>query len=167
MEAMEAILSRRSIRKYTDQPVAKELVNELIQAAMAAPSANNQQPWHFVIIKDRQTLDQIPKFHPYSTMLKQAQLAIAVCGDSVIQPAFWIQDCSAACENILLAAHSKGLGAVWLAVYPRQDRIDGLRQLLNLPETIIPLSLVSLGYPASNKPLENRYDTAKIHYERW
>ncbi len=167
MDAMEAILSRRSIRKYTDQKISDELIGEILKAAMSAPSANNLQPWHFVIISERQILDRIPEFHPYSSMLYFAPLAIAVCGDAELQSAFWVQDCSAASENILLAAHAKGLGAVWLAIYPREQRVQGLRKLLGLPENIIPLSLISLGYPAAKKPPENRYDPSKVHHNHW
>lgn len=167
MEAMEAILSRRSIRKYTDQNISFELVEELLRAAMSAPSANNLQPWHFIIISERQILDRVPEFHPYSSMLCSAPLAIAVCGDSELQPAFWVQDCSAASQNILLAAHARGLGAVWLAIYPREQRVQGLRKLLGLPDNIVPLSLISLGYPAVQKPPENRYDKVKVHHNHW
>lgn len=167
MDAMQAILTRQSIRKYTDQKIPDEMVEQLLKAAMRAPSANNFQPWHFVVINERQILDRIPQFHAYSSMLYFASLAIAVCGDSKIQPGYWVQDCSAATENILLAAHASGLGAVWLGIYPQELRVKGLRELLNLPENIIPLSLVSLGYPAASKPVENRYNATRVHYNQW
>ena len=169
MEAMDAILSRRSIRKYTADPVPETVINELLEAAMSAPSSNNQQPWHFVIINDRRILVEIPKFHPYSNMLKEASLAIAVCGDLQLEKnrGTWFLDCSAATENILIAAQAKGLGAVWLGIYPREERVKGLQNLLALPQHVIPLSLVSIGYPAEEKPRANRYSASRIHCNQW
>ena len=167
MDAIEAILSRRSIRKYTGQKIPESLVEELLKAAMSAPSATNKQPWSFIVINEREILDKIPAFHPYADALYLAPLAVVVCGDSKSQPAFWVQDCAAASENILLAAHAVGLGAVWLSVYPREERVRNLRDLLGLPENIIPLSIISLGYPAEQKKPANRFSPDKIHYNRW
>jgi len=169
MDALEAILSRRSIRRYTNQPVPDAIVDELLAAAMSAPSAGNEQPWHFVVIKDRKILDAIPKYHPYSQMLTAAPMAILVCGDPSLEKheGFWVQDCSAATENLLLAAHAKGLGGVWLGVYPRKERVDGIRSLLKIPEHIIPFALVSLGYPEERKPPSNRYDATRVHRNTW
>jgi nitroreductase len=169
METMEAILSRRSIRKYTKQPIPEEKINELLRAAMSAPSAGNEQPWQFIVIRERQTLDAIPKHHPYSQMLTAAPMAILICGDKTLERHrdFWIQDCSAATENLLLAAHANGLGAVWLGVYPRDDRIKGIRDLLRIPENIVPFALISIGYPAEQKAPVNRYDVTRIHWDRW
>jgi len=167
MEAIEAILTRRSIRKYTDKKVSAELIEDLLKAAMSAPSANNSQPWYFVVINDRQILDKIPEFHAYSSMLYFAPLAITVCADSKASISYWVQDCSAATENLLLAAHARGLGAVWLGIYPMKDRVKELGKLLGLPRNIIPLSLISLGYPAARKAPEDRYNAARIHYNRW
>lgn len=169
MDAMDAILSRRSVRQYTAQPVPDEVIRELLKAAMSAPSAGNEQPWHFVVIDDRRTLDAIPKFHPYSAMLRSAAVAILVCGDERMEKhkGFWVQDCSAATQNILLAAHAEGLGAVWLGVYPVEERVVGFRELLGIPEDVIPFSLVSVGYPAEQKPLADRYDGSRIHDNRW
>jgi nitroreductase len=167
MDAIEAILTRRSIRRYTGKKVSARVVEELLKAGMSAPSANNSQPWHFVVINDRQILDRIPAFHAYSSMLYFAPVAIAVCGDSKISVLYWVQDCSAATQNILLAAHTRGLGAVWLGIYPIEERVRALQKLLNLPEQIVPLSLISLGYPAANKPPENRFNPARVHQNRW
>ena len=169
MDAIDAIMSRRSIRRYTVEPVPEKVVGELLQAAMSAPSANNAQPWHFVIIDDRQVLDEIPKCHPYSQMLREASWAIVVCGDLglEISTGFWVQDCSAATENILIAAQAKGLGAVWLGVYPREERIRSIQELLRLPSHIIPLCIVSLGYPAEKKPGGNRFSLARVHRNHW
>ena len=169
MDAMEAILSRRSIRRYTSKPVPEELIKELLEAAMSAPSASNQQPWQFVIIDDRRILDEIPKFHPYASMLKEAPLAIAVCGDESLatMSGYWVQDCSAATQNILIAANAKGLGAVWLGVYPREERAKTAQKLLGLPEHVVPLCFISIGYPAEEKPPSNRYDESRVHRNRW
>lgn len=166
---MNAILARRSIRKYTEQPVSKEAIREILEAAMSAPSAGNEQPWHFIVINDRKILEEIPKFHLYSQMLKDAPIAILVCGDEQLEKykGFWVQDCSAATENILIAVQEKGLGAVWLGIYPEEDRVAGIRQLLNIPANIIPLSLIPIGYPGEEKPPANRYDPARIHYNKW
>ncbi len=169
MDAMQAILTRRSIRRYTKENVSDEIVKELLEAAMSAPSAGNEQPWHFVVIRDRKILDEIPNIHPYSGMLREAPLAILICGDESLQKykGYWVQDCSAATENLLIAINAKGLGGVWLGVYPVEDRVIGIRKLLNMPDNIIPFSLISIGYPAEQKPPANRYDSSRIHYDRW
>jgi len=168
MEAMEAILSRRSIRRYTGEPVPAPLVDELLAAAMSAPSSKNQQSWQFVVITDRATLREVPSFHPYAKMVPDAPAAILVCGDLRRDDhGFWVQDCSAATQNLLLAAHAKGLGAVWLGVHPLEERVSGFRRLLGLPEHIVPLSLVPIGFPAVRKPREDRFDPSRVHRERW
>jgi len=169
MDAMDAILSRRSIRKYTAEPVPENMVNELLEAAMSAPSASNQQTWQFAVIDDRKILNEIPKFHGYAEMLKAASVAIVVCGDLQLEKnkGFWVQDCSAATQNILIAAQAKGLGAVWLGIYPREERVQALRQLLGLPEHIVPLCVIAVGYPAEQKPPANRYDATRIHRNKW
>ena len=168
MDAMEAILTRRSIRRYTEKPVSDEVLKELLEAAMCAPSAGNQQPWCFIVINDRKLLDEIPKLHPYARMLKEAPVAILVCCDSDLQLGdYGVQDCSAATQNILLAAQAKGLGAVWLGVYPLGQRVTAIQKLLNLPENITPISLISIGYPAEQKPPPDRYRADRVHYNRW
>jgi len=169
MDAMTAILSRRSIRKYTKKPVPEDLIKELLKAGMNAPSAGNQQPWHFIVINDHQILDEIPKFHPYSQMLKEAAVGILVCGDERLEKhkGYWVQDCSAATENILLAAHSNGLGAVWLGIYPREERVAGIKKLLGIPKPVLPLAIISIGYPGEEKLPANRFDESKIHYNHW
>lgn len=169
MDAMEVIFSRRSIRKFTSEEVPEQTIEELLKAGVAAPSAGNQQPWQFVVIDDRKILDEIPTVHPYSAMLKEANVAILVCGDLKAEKhkGFWVQDCSAATQNILIAAEALGLGAVWLGVYPREDRIAGIRQLLGLPERIVPLSLIPVGYKGEQKPPANRYDASRVHHNGW
>ncbi len=169
MDAIQAILSRRSIRKYRDDPIPDLVVNEILRAAMSAPSAGNEQPWHFVVIRDRGTLDRIPDVHPHARMLKEAPVAILICGDLELEKhkGFWVQDCSAATENLLIAAQSKGLGAVWLGIYPREDRVAGLRRMLDIPKSVIPFSLVPLGHPAEEKQKDDRFNIDRIHLERW
>ena len=169
MDAMDTILTRRSIRKYKKQSIPNEIIEELLDAAVSAPSAGNQQPWHFVIVDDRKILDKIPEVCPNAKMLKDAEKAILVCGDLSLEKhkGYWSIDCSAATENILLAAHAKGLGSCWLGVYPREERVIGLRKLLNTPEYVIPFSLISLGYPAEQKAKEERYDNSRIHHNKW
>ncbi|NLC76387.1 MAG: nitroreductase family protein [Clostridia bacterium] len=166
---MDVIFQRRSIRRFTKEKVSDEAVRKLLKAAMAAPSAGNQQPWEFIVIRDKATFARIMEFHPYSTPLKEADLAIVVCGNTVGEkhPGFWVQDCSAATQNILLEAQHLGLGAVWLGVYPREDRVKGVKAIFNLPDTVIPLAIVAIGYPAEQKEPVDRFDPVKVHYEKW
>lgn len=166
---MSAVFERRSIRKYTDQNITKEQVEQLLKAAFAAPSAGNRQSWQFIIVDDKDILDSITKVHPHSQMLKEAALAILVCGDTSVElyPGYFAQDCSAATENILIAATDMGLGSVWLGVYPRTDRVQDITEIFKLPEGIVPFSIISLGYPAEKKEPSNRYDENKIHFNKW
>lgn len=169
MDPLETIMSRRSIRRYRHEPVPEAKIDKLLLAAMNAPSAGNQQPWHFVVITDRIILDAIPRHHPYAHMLHDAPAAILVCGDENLEvhKGYWVQDCSAAVENLLLAAHALGLGAVWLGVYPEKDRVEALRELLVIPMEIIPFALVAVGYPAEYIPPAHRYDSLRVHSNRW
>ncbi|MGI5921006.1 MAG: nitroreductase family protein [Syntrophomonadaceae bacterium] len=167
---MEAILNRRSIRRYTNQSVSDEQIKTLLEAAMCAPSAGNEQPWHFVVIKDRQLLDQVPQYHPHASMLKEAPVAILVCGDTRLSKYdvdYWVQDCAAATENLLLAVQDQGLGAVWLGIYPRQERVESMRQLFNIPDQVMPFALVPVGYPAEMKGPEYRYREDRVHLNYW
>ncbi len=169
MEAFETIMTRRSIRSYLPQPIPEEIIQDLLCAAMAAPSAMNQQPWQFIVVTERAVLDELTGVLPYGQMLKQAPLAIVVCGDMdrVKSRGFWVEDCSAATQNVLLAAHARGLGAVWIGVYPREGRVRDLSQKLHTPETILPFCVISIGHPAEHKPPSNRFDPARIHRNRW
>lgn len=169
MDALKAIHTRRSIRKYQDKPVPEELLRQILAAAMHAPSACNAQPWQFVLISDRELLAQIPRINPNAHMAGRAPLAILVCGDLSLEESagYWVVDCAAAAQNLLLAAHALGLGAVWTGVYPRQQRIDGLRRLLDLPENVVPHSLIVLGYPAEQPAAEDRYRAERVHHNRW
>jgi nitroreductase len=169
MDAIEALLSRRSVRHFTHQPVPKELVDILLNAAMHAPSAANAQPWHYIVINDRDLLEEVTTFHPAAESLHEAPMAILVCGDDLLEkrPDRWILDCSAATENMLLAAHALGLGAVWLGIHPDSLRIEGVCQLVGLPTHVHPLSLVVIGYPTRVPPPANRYHSERVHLNQW
>jgi len=169
MEAINAIMTRRSIRHYTGQPVPAELVEQILRGAMAAPSARNEQSWQFVVIDDREILDVIPQYHGYADMLAEASLAIVVCGDvrRKAHEDYWVQNCAAATQNLLLTAHALGLGGVWLGIYPQAERVARTRELLDLPKGIIPMAIVALGYPAEDKGPSNRFDPGKVHRNKW
>lgn len=169
MDAIKNLLLRRSIRKYTDQPIPKEIVNSLLEAGMHAPTARNMQPWHFVVVDQRSILDELTVAHPYAKMLKQASLAILVCGDRKIQEmdGYIIQDCSAATQNIMLAAHAHGLGSVWLGMYPREERMREVGKLLSIPDHILPVSLISIGYPDEHREAPDRFKTDRIHFNKF
>jgi len=169
MDTIEAIMTRRSIRKYTANRVPAEAVEQILRAGMAAPSAANEQPWHFVVITERKTLVQVPAFHPHAHMLKEAALAILVCNDSALElsKGRGVLDCSAATQNMLLAAHDLGLGAVWVGIFPVEERMNGMRKLLNMPARIVPISLVSIGYNSEGPRMEDRFKPERVHYEHW
>lgn len=169
MDTMEAILTRRSVRKYEKDSISNRDINELLEAAMSAPSAGNEQPWHFVIIDDPKILGKVPTFHNHAQMLKDASVAILVCGDLNLEKHkdMWIQDCSAATQNILLAVRAKGLGAVWLGIFPRDQRIKGMRELTKLPDNVMPFSLISIGKPAVKQEKADRYNPSRVHKNRW
>lgn len=169
MDTMTALYSRRSIRVFTDKHVPDHMVQDVLRAAMCAPSAGNERPWHFIVITKRAFLDEIPTFHPYAAMLKHAQTAVLVCGDEKLEKhkGCCALDCAAATENLLLAAHAKGLGAVWCGVYPVQERMVHFTKLCNLPEQVIPFSLVPIGFPnETRQPLE-RFDASRVHQNHW
>jgi nitroreductase len=166
---MNAIRQRRSIRKYTPTEVPEELLIKLLEAAMCAPSAGNQRPWHFVVIRNRPHLQILAEVSPYAKMLSEAAAALLVCGDLSQErhAGFWVQDCAAATENILLEATELGLGAVWLGIYPREDRVAYLRKILHIPEQIMPFALIPVGYPAETKEALQRYEDVRVHWEQW
>jgi len=169
MDAIEAIETRRSVRRYENKQIDDESVKRLLSAAMNAPSAANEQPWEFIVIKDREMLDAIPTFSPFARMVTHASLGILICGDTrnVIAPGFWVQDCAAATQNLLIAAHALGLGAVWTGVYPMEGHVAGFTKLCQLPEGVVPLAFVVAGYPAETPPKQNRFDPDRIHANVW
>jgi nitroreductase len=166
-DLIQTIFARRSIRKFTSEPVSEESIQTLLEAAMAAPSASNRKPWQFIVITERETLDALAESHRHGKMLFDAPLSIAVCGDLTEMERFWVQDCSAATENLLLAATALGLGAVWLGVHPREERVRAVRQILSLPDHITPLNLIAIGHPAEDKEARTQFDRARVHREKW
>ncbi len=166
---LQEIMQRRSIRKYENRPIPDDTLETLLRAAMQAPSARNLQPWEFVVVRNRNILERIPDYHPYSSMVPGAGAAILVCGNTELQndPGYIAQDCSAAVQNLLLEAVHQGLGAVWLGVFPRKERMEGMTDLFRLPGNIIPVALVSVGYPAENPGIEERFAPEKVHYDSW
>ncbi len=168
-EKLNFIFSRRSIRAYQNKPVEKEKIEDLMKAAMAAPSAVAKDPWHFIVIENHETKEQISQALPNGKMLASAPLGIIVCGDLNTahsgQLSFLLQDCSAAIQNILLAANALGLGACWLGVHPREERINHIRKFFQLPDNMIPVCAISMGYPAEEKSPRTRYNQEKVHFE--
>jgi nitroreductase len=164
-ERLRIIFARRSIRQYTGQPVSEADITSLLEAGMAAPSAGNRKPWHFVVVTDKQTLRAIADTPPYGR-LGDAALAIVVCGDPSISD-WWLQDCTLATENILIAAAGLGLGAVFLGCYERAEREQPIRQVLGIPQEIGMASVLSIGYPAEEKEPRTQYDPAQVHRNRW
>jgi nitroreductase len=154
VETIDAILTRRSVRAFRDQPVEAEKTLTLLKAAMYAPSALNEQPWRFVVLTDRTLFARIMRVYPYAGMLASAPQAILVCGDLRLEkaPGNWVLDCAAATQNILLAAHAIGLGAVWSGIYPEADRMQALAEMLHLPGEVPPFALVAVGYADLKKP---------------
>lgn len=167
---IENIMTRTSIRQFTAQPVSDEQVETLLRCGLAAPTAVNAQPWEFVVVRDRAILDTLGQRYPNTRISENVSVAIVPCGnlEKTFKPApdFWIQDVSAATENILLAAHAMGLGAVWTGVYPT-DKVAPVQALLNLPEHIVPLCIIPVGYPAEDPAPKDKYKPEIIHYDRW
>ncbi len=170
---IEAIMTRSSVRAYTSQVVEEEKIETMLRAGMAAPTAGNKQPWQFVVISDREILDALPEVAAGMKMAPQAPLAIAVCGVPAQSfpnvPEYWVQDCSAATENILLAAHAMGLGAVWCGVYPDggSGRVEKITELLNIPEGTVALSVIIIGYPNAEPMVKDKWNPAKVHYNKF
>ncbi|MFH1084233.1 MAG: nitroreductase family protein [Chloroflexota bacterium] len=165
------LFARRSIRRYSGAPPSAEQLATLLKAAMAAPSAGNRKPWHFVVVTDPALLAALADTHPYAKMLPQAGTCVIPCGEPARgfpgKTDFWIQDLSAATENILLAATALGLGAVWCGVYPVEERVAEAQQVLGLPEGIVPLCYVAVGHPAEAQPPRTQYDPTRVHRNGW
>jgi nitroreductase len=171
IDSLRLIFGRRSIRVFQPGKVSEETVRTLLEAAMAAPSAVAMDPWRFVVVRQRETLAKIVEGLPHGTMLNQAALGIFVCGDITVandgQLSYLLQDCSAAIENLLLAAHALGLGACWLGIHPREKRMAHVRRILELPENIVPVAGIALGRPGETKDPRTRYQDAYVSYEKW
>ena len=163
------IMTRTSVRQYTDRPISADTLETLLKAGMAAPTAVNKQPWAIVVTTGRDALDSLATLQP---RLKTAAAAITVCGDMTraIEGEgrdFWVQDCSAATENILLAAHALGLGAVWTGVYPIAERVGNVSRALALPDSVVPMCIIAVGYPVADQEPKDKWDPSKVHYQRW
>ncbi len=165
-DRLKMIFARRSVRDYTGEAVAEGDLRSLLEAAMAAPSANNRQPWRFVVVRERALLDRLAAEHPYGKMIAKAPLALAVCGDLAVSD-WWVQDCAAATENLLVAAAGIGLGAVWIGCHGRPEREETARRCLGIPKSIGVLCLIAVGHPAERIAPRTQYDPAKLHAERW
>lgn len=165
--SLEAIFARRSIRRYSGGDLTREELTKLLEAGMAAPSSRDHKPWHFIVVQDRATLKRLADAHPHGKMLGEAAAAIAVCGDTEIAPDFWIQDCAAATENILIAVAALGLGAVWLGCHPREERVSAIKAILGIPARIGVLSVISIGRPGEQKEPRTQYDVKRVHNEKW
>lgn len=170
--ALDVIFSRKSVRHFTDQKVEREKIETMLKAGMAAPSSKNSQPWSFVVVEDQDVMIYLSENLPYAKMLKSASAAVVVCGDIAKatpnhDKSYWTQDCSAATQNILLAAESLGLGAVWTAVYPYDDRVELVSKKLGLPQNIIPLNVIPVGYPTGQDHVRDKWNPENIHWEKW
>ena len=166
------ILSRASVRDYTDREIESATLDSLLRAAMAAPSARDQRPWHFIVVNDREILDSLGAMAGPWAPVGRAQAAVIVCGSTAgSKPGsineFWIEDCSAAAENLLLAAHGMGLGAVWCGVYPHKERVASLRSYFSLPDSIQPLNVIALGYPKAPGRVKEKFNEERIHVNGW
>jgi nitroreductase len=171
LDTVTAIMTRRSIRDYTSQPVPEDLVRLLVEAGMCAPSAFNERSSEFIVINDRKILDEIFQLNTKALQIKKATVAIMICGNTAKEKfpgkGYWQLDGSVAAQNILLTAHAVGLGAVWTAIYPYEDRMVAVKKLLGLPENVQPLCIIPVGHPAEKKFRENRFEPARYHQNKW
>ncbi|MBC8589866.1 nitroreductase family protein [Wansuia hejianensis] len=169
MDILEAIFTRRSIRKFTGEAINDENLNIILKAGFQAPSAHNREPREFVVVRDKDKINKISEFHKYAKMLPSAGCGIIVCGDIDKQEeiGFLIEDCSASIENMLLASHGLGLGAVWCGLYPKEDLVDNMSKILNLPDNIIPVGMVVVGKKDQEAKIIDRYNEECIHYDKW
>lgn len=168
---LDFIFSRRSIRKYENKEVPETMLQDLLEAGMAAPSAVAKDPWHFIVLKKRENIDKLADILTHGQMLRQATAAFVVCGD-ITQAhggleSYMLQDLSACVENILLAANVLGLGTCWLGVHPRPERMEGIIKLFDLPENIIPMCGIAIGWPKDRPDARTRFNPDKVHKEEW
>ena len=169
MDAVHAIMTRRSTRQFTDEPVTAEQLDTLLRAAMAAPSAGNQQPWRFVVARDAEVRARLAVATQYSSPMGRSPLGIVVLADTRENkhPGYWVQDCSAAVQNILLAAHALGLGGVWIGVHPVEEREAHVREIVGAPQGFAALCMIAIGHPASPGPEVDRFNAEYVRNERW
>ncbi len=164
---IDAILARRSIRKYTDEPVSEEHITAMLEAAMSAPSGMNLKPWHFVVVSEREKLNRLGATTKSWGMLKEAPQAVVVCGDPGISEKYWDQDSIAALENLLIAVSMLGLGGVWLGCHPNPERVGPVREILGIPAPVVPIAVLSIGHPAEEKEPRTQYDEERVHRNGW
>ncbi len=164
---MDLMYARRTIREFTDESVTDEQVEAMLKAAMAAPSAQELQPWRFVVVRKRKMLDKLTEVHKYAHMLAKAPLAVVVCGDEKVSEKHWVEDTCVATQNLLLAATALGLGGVWISLYPKRKHQKYVRELLDIPEHLGVLCALALGHPAEKKPARTKYDPSYVHWEEW
>lgn len=169
MNIIEALLNRRSIRKYKNNKIEKDKIDTILKAAMYAPSAMNLQAWHFIVIDDQSVLVETIKSIPHAELLKQTPAAILVCGNSEIEKneSWMLQNCSASIQNILLAAHGLGIGTCWIAIHGMPEVVSNVVKQFNLPKNVVPIALISLGFPDETVTAEERFKENKIHYNKW
>lgn len=164
---LDLIYSRRSVRAFSADPVSDEQVDAILRAAMAAPSARNLQPWHFIVVRKRRTLDKLAQVHKYAYMLEKAPLGIVVCGDQKASERHWVEDTCVATQNLLLAATALGLGGVWISLYPKKKHQKYVGELLDIPDHIGVLCILALGVPAEKKEARTQYNPDRVHEEEW
>jgi nitroreductase len=168
MEIFDAIFGRRSIRKFKPETVSEEKIEKILAAAMAVPSAMHQNPWHFIVVRNKKTLEEISKTSPHATMIKDANVCIVVLANlEKNYKNFWIQDCAVATQNILLAVQGLQLGAVWTGIYPSKEKVKAFQQLFKLPKNFVPFSCIPIGFPDEELPKKDEFDFKLIHYEKF
>jgi nitroreductase len=166
-DLLDLMYTRRSVREYTDEPVSDEQVETMLKAAMAAPSADDLQPWHFVVVSKRKVLDKLAAVHKYAYMLEQAPVAIVVCGDQEVSERHWVEDTCTATQNLLLAATALGLGGVWISLYPKKKYQKYVRDILDIPDHVGVLCIVALGHAAEKKKARTQYNPKRVHHDEW
>jgi nitroreductase len=166
---MKEIFNRRSVRNFEEKPVEREKIDKLLKAAMQAPSAGNQQPWEFIVVENKDTLNKLSEMSPYSKMVAKAPVAIVILGNhnNLKYPGYWEQDLGAATENLLLEAVHLGLGGVWLGVAPLEDRMNYVKEMFDVPENVLAFAVVPIGYPTGEQKFVDRYDSTRVHYEKY
>lgn len=169
MDLLEGLYTRRSVRKFTEEAVSDSDIHVLLKSAMLAPSAKNQQPWHFIVVKEKAMRDKLAAASPYTGMAAHAPLVVVICGDTANEkaPGFWVQDCSAAAENLLLAARALNLGSVWCGIYPEKERMQALATILGLPDKVLPLNMICIGHTEMQFKEADRFNPERVHHEKW
>jgi nitroreductase len=169
MDDISPVLKRRSIRSFRKDDVPEKELLALVEAGMAAACARGIRSWHFTVIREREALDRIPEIHPYSSMMRTATAAILVCADPSVEPTegYWAQNCSAATQNVLVEGAVRGIGTVWLGVYPRRERIQAMRRFFKVPEKLIPFSLIAVGWPDEEKPPHSGVEEKRFRWGSW